>query len=207
MSDKGGKGFSLPTKTTTKSSLKSTPASAPAPARHGKDASSAKPKRARKVLFRTEGSPDLEFNFTSPKSDGKATPFGHWAKGGKGEKVANGENTPLERVAQSLELRVEHELPENVKCLMDCEAASILEGIHEQMVILSEDSTIKLPESFDSGLQYANTGSYYTNPQSAKGVLEALSKCGLSYSEVCAIANTCPETVNEVFALVRSLEV
>ena len=29
---------------------------------------------------------------------------------------------------------------------MDCEAASILEGIQEQMVILSADSTIKLPE-------------------------------------------------------------
>lgn len=38
------------------------------------------------------------------------------------------------------------DLPENVKCLMDCEAASILEGIQEQMVILSQDPTIKLPE-------------------------------------------------------------
>lgn len=29
---------------------------------------------------------------------------------------------------------------------MDCEAANILEGIQEQMVMLSQDSTIKLPE-------------------------------------------------------------
>ncbi|KAA3478220.1 DNA-directed RNA polymerases IV and V subunit 4 [Gossypium australe] len=84
------------------------------------------------------------------------------------------------------------ELPENVKCLMDCEAASILEGIQDQMVILSSDPTIKLPESFGSGLQYAKTGSYYTNPHSVR--------------KICVIANTCPETVDEVFALVRSLE-
>ncbi|WRX26595.1 RNA polymerase subunit Rpb4/RPC9 - like 3 [Theobroma cacao] len=98
------------------------------------------------------------------------------------------------------------ELPENVICLMDCEAANILEGIQEQMVMLSQDSTIKLPESFHLGLQYAKTRSYYTNPQSVRRVLEALSKYGVSYSEICVIANTCPETVDEVFALVRSLE-
>ncbi|XP_022714460.1 DNA-directed RNA polymerases IV and V subunit 4-like isoform X2 [Durio zibethinus] len=223
MSEKGGKGFSLPTKTAPKSSLKSTPASATA--RHGKDENSAKPRRGRKVQFGTEGSHDLKFNFSSPKSDGKfATPIGDWAKGGKGGKVANGGKTPVAKEAQSLELRVEQdsylklllrlerslplfaELPKNVKCLMDCEAAIILEGIQEQMVILSEDSTIKLPESFDLGLHYAKTGCYYTNPQSVRRVLEALSKYDVSYSEICVIANTCPETVDEVFALVQSLE-
>ncbi|XP_012451830.1 DNA-directed RNA polymerases IV and V subunit 4 [Gossypium raimondii] len=193
MSEKGGRMFSLPTKTTPKSSLKSTA---------GKDDNSAKSKRGRKVQFGTEGSPDV--NFSSPKSDGKfATPFG---KGGKGEKAANGGKTHVAKESQSLELRVEQELPENVKCLMDCEAASILEGIQDQMVILSSDPTIKLPESFGSGLQYAKTGSYYTNPQSVRKVLQSLTKYGVSNSEICVIANTCPETVDEVFALVRSLE-
>ncbi|EOY29035.1 PREDICTED: DNA-directed RNA polymerases IV and V subunit 4 isoform X1 [Theobroma cacao] len=207
MSEKGGKGFSLPTKTTPKSALKSTPASATA--RHGKDDNSAKSKRGRKVQFGMEGLPNLGFNFSSPKSDGKfAIPVGKgdWAKGGKGEKVVNGGKAPVAKEAKSLELRVEQELPENVKCLMDCEAANILEGIQEQMVMLSQDSTIKLPESFHLGLQYAKTRSYYTNPQSVRRVLEALSKYGVSYSEICVIANTCPETVDEVFALVRSLE-
>ncbi|XP_022714622.1 DNA-directed RNA polymerases IV and V subunit 4-like [Durio zibethinus] len=168
-----------------------------------------KPRREGKFSFGTEGSPDLKFNFSSPKSDGKfATPIGKgdWAKGGKGGKVANGGKTPVAKEAQSLELRVEQELPKNVKCLMDCEAAIILEGIQEQMVILSEDSTIKLPESFDLGLRYAKTGCYYTNPQSVRRVLEVLSKYDVSYSEICVIANTCPETVDEVFALVQSLE-
>ncbi|MBA0778444.1 hypothetical protein Gotri_006310 [Gossypium trilobum] len=142
------------------------------------------------VFFLLLGSPDV--NFSSPKSDGKfATPFG---KGGKGEKAANGGKTHVAKESQSLELRVEQvlvlrsvseallklerslplfaELPENVKCLMDCEAASILEGIQDQMVILSSDPTIKLPESFGSGLQYAKTGSYYTNPQSVRKVLQ-----------------------------------
>lgn len=193
MSEKGGRMFSLPTKTTPKSSLKSTA---------GKDDNSAKSKRGRKVQFGTEGSPDV--NFSSPKSDGKfATPFG---KGGKGEKAANGGKTHVAKESQSLELRVEQELPENVKCLMDCEAAGILEGIQDQMVILSSDPTIKLPESFGSGLQYAKTGSYFTNPQSVRKVLQSLTKYGVSNSEICVIANTCPETVDEVFALVRSLE-
>ncbi|KAK5826372.1 hypothetical protein PVK06_021290 [Gossypium arboreum] len=171
MSEKGGRMFSLPTKTTPKSSLKSTA---------GKDDNSAKSKRGRKVQFGTEGSPDV--NFSSPKSDGKfATPFG---KGGKGEKIANGGKTHVAKESQSLELRVEQELPENIKCLMDCEAATILEGIQDQMVILSSDPTIKLPESFGSGLQYAKTGSYYTNPQSVRKVLQSLTKYGVSNSEV-----------------------
>lgn len=37
------------------------------------------------------------------------------------------------------------ELPKNAKCMMDCEAALILKGIQEQMVVLSEDPTIKIP--------------------------------------------------------------
>lgn len=198
MSEKGGKGFSLPSKTTPKSSLK------------GKDASAAKSNKAKKAQFLTDGALDPKFNFSSAKSDGKfgtSNGKGDWAKGGKGEKVPNGGKTPVAKEAQKLELRVEKDLPENVKCLMDCEAASILEGIQEQMVILSQDPTIKLPESFDSGLQYSKTGSYYTNPQSVRRILETLSKLGVSNSEICVIANTCPETVDEVFALVRSLEV
>ena len=37
------------------------------------------------------------------------------------------------------------ELPKNAKCMMDCEAALILKGIQEHMVVLSEDPTIKIP--------------------------------------------------------------
>ncbi|XVF75139.1 hypothetical protein PTKIN_Ptkin13bG0163700 [Pterospermum kingtungense] len=123
MSEKGGKGFSLPSKTTPKSSLK------------GKDASAAKSNKGRKVQFGTQDSPDPKFNFSSGKSDGKfATPIG---KGGKGEKVANGGKTPVAKEAQSLELRVEQELPEKVKCLMDCEAASYLTVFRGSLSVLA----------------------------------------------------------------------
>lgn len=37
------------------------------------------------------------------------------------------------------------ELPENVKCMMDCEAVAILDGIKDHMEHLSSDATIKLP--------------------------------------------------------------
>ncbi|XP_029128428.1 DNA-directed RNA polymerases IV and V subunit 4-like [Cajanus cajan] len=90
---------------------------------------------------------------------------------------------------------------------MDCEAADILQGIQEQMVMLSRDSTFKMPISFDKGLQYAKNNSKYTNPQSTRRVLEPLAKCGLTDSEVCVIGNVCPETIDEVFALLPLLKV
>lgn len=37
------------------------------------------------------------------------------------------------------------ELPSSVKCLMNCEAADILQEIQYQMVSLSKDPTIKIP--------------------------------------------------------------
>lgn len=37
------------------------------------------------------------------------------------------------------------ELPDNFKCLMDCEAAVLLQGIQDRMVSLSRDPAIKIP--------------------------------------------------------------
>ncbi|CAK9139171.1 unnamed protein product [Ilex paraguariensis] len=101
------------------------------------------------------------------------------------------------------------ELLENAKCLMDCEAVEILQGIQVQMVILSEDPAIKIPISFDRGLQYAKRGSHYTSPHSVRRVLEnsALKQHNVSDGEVSMIAIVGPESVEEVFALVPSLKV
>lgn len=83
---------------------------------------------------------------------------------------------------------------------MDCEAAQVLEGIQEQIVVLSEDPNIKIPmwgivyntpyyttvffpfmfdsnpsycfSSFDKGLQRAKKNSDYTSPQYVKEVLQ-----------------------------------
>ena len=38
------------------------------------------------------------------------------------------------------------DIPPNSKMLMNCEAAELLQEIHEHMAILSEDPKIKIPE-------------------------------------------------------------
>ncbi|KAK3155132.1 hypothetical protein QOZ80_2BG0199280 [Eleusine coracana subsp. coracana] len=89
---------------------------------------------------------------------------------------------------------------------MTCEAAELLQEIHEHMAILSEDPKIKIPESFDKAFQYAKEGTHFTNADAVKQVLEPLKKCGVNDGEVCMIANIGAETVEEVYALVPSLK-
>ncbi|XP_058226776.1 DNA-directed RNA polymerases IV and V subunit 4-like isoform X1 [Rhododendron vialii] len=151
----------------------------------GKDDSPAKSKSGRKVQFDSEGD---------------------WGKGGKGDKVANGGKSSMPKGSSTSRQKNEQELPKNAKCLMDCEAADIVQGIQEQMVVLSEDPTIKIPIPFDRGLQYAKNGSRYTDPESVRQVLEPLKAHGVSDSEICMIANICPESLDEVFALIPSLK-
>ncbi|XP_044495698.1 DNA-directed RNA polymerases IV and V subunit 4-like [Mangifera indica] len=104
----------------------------------------------------------------------------------------NGGRASSAKETRLLELRIEQELPKNAKCLMDREAAYILKGIQDQMVLLSADPSIKILVSFDRGLQYANSSSDYTDPQAVR--------------KICVIANICPETIEEIFALVPSLK-
>ncbi|XP_024961522.1 DNA-directed RNA polymerases IV and V subunit 4-like isoform X1 [Cynara cardunculus var. scolymus] len=127
-------------------------------------------------------------------------------KGGKGDKGGKAGKGSAKKEPPPLLLKVEQELPENAKCLMDCEAAQILQGIQEHMVLLSKDPTIKIPSSFDRALQYANRGNHYTNPHSARQVLESLKDQGLSDGEMCVIANTAIESVGEAFGLMPSLK-
>ncbi|KAJ9180780.1 hypothetical protein P3X46_008988 [Hevea brasiliensis] len=200
--EKGGKGYSLPSKGL-KSSLKSTPANDASI--KGKDDSSAKSKRGRKVQFNSEAD---KFDFLS-KSNGKLdapAAKGNLSKGGKGDRISNIGKAPSTKEPQPLELKVEQEIPKNAKCLMHCEASQILHGIQGQMVLLSRDPTVKLPVSFDKALHYAKTGARYTNPQSVRQVLESLKKHGVSDGEICVLANVCPESVDEVFALIPSLK-
>ncbi|MED6131694.1 hypothetical protein PIB30_012133 [Stylosanthes scabra] len=182
MSEKGGKGSSL----LSKGSLK------------GKDDSGTKSSKGRRVQFSKEANP-FESGITStgsPASGGK----GEFSRGGKGDKVANGKaKTPSDP-------GVDQKLPENVKCIMDCEAADILQGIQEQMVMLSRDSTVKIPISFDKGMHYATSNSKYSDPESVRRVLQPLKGHGFSDNEICMIANLCPETTDEVFALIPSVK-
>ncbi|KAH7545412.1 hypothetical protein FEM48_Zijuj01G0090900 [Ziziphus jujuba var. spinosa] len=194
MAEKGGKGFSLPPKGG-KSSIKSSPLKEASI--KGKDDSSTK-KKGRKVQFDSEA-----VNFSS-KSGGKDSPS-TFPKG-KGDKGASGGKGSVTKVPQPLELRIEQELPKNAKCLMACEAAEILEGIQDRMTTLSKDPSIKIPVSFDKGLQYAKRGSHYTNTQSVRRSLETLTKYSVTDGEICVIANVCPDNVDEAFALIPSLK-
>lgn len=162
----------------------------------GKDDSAGK-KKGRKVQFGSEDSPDGTFARSNGKAD---TPF---SKGSKGGKSGKGQTS---KVPLPLELRVEQEISENTECLMDCEAAEILKGIQEQMVILSEDPTIKLPVSFYKGLMYALRHQVYENPETIKQALQPLKKHGVCDSEICMIANFHMESTDEVFALIPSLK-
>ncbi|CAN8267048.1 unnamed protein product [Cochlearia groenlandica] len=188
MSEKGGKGF--------KSSLKSTPSKYGS----GKD-DNAKGKKTRKVQFGSLGTSESSFKIL-PESDEQYQGFSS-AKGGKGTKA---KKIPLSKGSQSLELKTEKDLPENAKCLMDCEAFEFLEGIKEHIAVLSEDPSIKIPVSFDRGLEYLKYGSCYVNPESVRHILDPLKKYGVSESEMCMIANVCPESIDEVFSFVPSMK-
>ncbi|XP_022133315.1 DNA-directed RNA polymerases IV and V subunit 4-like [Momordica charantia] len=193
MSEKGEKGY---LKKPGKTSLKS-PATKDAPLK-GKDDILSRPKKGRKVQFDAQGTGDAQINF-SMKFTGKN---GDLPKGGKGAKAS------VAKEPQPLELKIEQELPKNVKCqcLMDCEAAQLLQGIQDQMVLLSADPTIKIPTSFDRGLLYAKRANHYVNTESVRPVLETLKQHGVTDSEICVIANVCPDTIDEVFALLPSLK-
>ncbi|XP_010246548.1 PREDICTED: DNA-directed RNA polymerases IV and V subunit 4 isoform X2 [Nelumbo nucifera] len=226
MAGKGEKGFNM------KSSLKSS--SGKKEAAKGKDGTSSK--KGRTIRFDTSDPEEAEIDTplksggkvmpasvaskessnakisNSSKSGGKfsfGSPVskGDWGKGGKGDKTvkASGKST-VSKGPTIPELKIEDELPKNTECLLDCEAAIILQGIQEQLVILSEDPTFKMPTSFDNGLQYAKTSNQYTSHTSVQQVLEPLKRHGVSDGEMCMIGNIFPETVDEVFALIPSLK-
>ncbi|KAG8385910.1 hypothetical protein BUALT_Bualt03G0094200 [Buddleja alternifolia] len=173
----------------------------------------AKSKKGKKVQFDSEDS----FENNIPNSNGKADKpvakaphinidHGDFGEGGKGDKIANGTKKTAGKAPSPGERRLEQEIPPNSICLMDSEAAEILQNIQDQMVILSQDPDIKLPVSFDMGLTYAKRGGNYAKPQTVKKILEPLKKHGVSDCEICLIANLCPESVDEVFGLVPALK-
>ncbi|KXG30857.1 DNA-directed RNA polymerases IV and V subunit 4-like isoform X2 [Sorghum bicolor] len=146
----------------------------------------------------------------SLKTGGKASAFskgeasnGKAYSSGKGGKGSSSHAVPTKSDA---ELKLELDIPPNSRILMNCEAAELLQEIHEHMAILSEDPKIKIPESFDKAFQYAKDGNHFTTASSVKQALEPLKKCGVSDGEICMIANVGPETVEEVYALVPSLK-
>ncbi|CAD5180479.1 unnamed protein product [Musa acuminata subsp. malaccensis] len=88
---------------------------------------------------------------------------------------------------------------------MNCEAAEILQEIQQHMTVLSMDPKIKLPRnyilSFSKALQYSKVNG------TAQMSSPTLKLNGVTEAEICMIGNICPETVDEVYALIPSLKV
>ncbi|KAI3920488.1 hypothetical protein MKX01_000827 [Papaver californicum] len=205
MAEKGGGGFGFTLPTAKKSSIKQPVA---------KSAVGGSSKKSKTVQFDTssdsEGSPKANNN-GSFKSGGKSlsdSPVskGDMSKGGKGGKTGKGWGKSNAKLPVVVQLEIEKELPKNAKCLMDCEAEAALQGIQDQLSILSRDPTIKLPLAFNKGLEYAKGSSRYSNPLAVRHALEKLRVLKITESELCLISNVCPDTVDEVYALIPSLK-
>jgi len=146
------------------------------------------------------------------KSNGKLSSKGTSGKDGKGfssgKAVGKGGvySSSKKPPKRDTDVKLQLETPSGARVVMDCEAADILQQIQEQMVILSEDPTIKFPLSFDKAYQYTKEGKQYSDTKSVKDVLESLKNCGVNDGEICMIANSGPETMEEVYALIPSLK-
>ncbi|KAL6567577.1 hypothetical protein OROGR_001245 [Orobanche gracilis] len=157
MADKGGKGY-VPAKGG-KSSLKS-------PVGNGDSSGKSKKGKGKKVQFDSEDSLEDNALMFNGKAD---TPTSKGANGDETQKVSK---KSTGKAPSPVERRLEQELPPNSLCLMDCEAAEILQSIQEQMVILSQDPDIKLSASFDKGLTYAKRSGNYAKPETVKKIFE-----------------------------------
>uniref|UniRef100_A0A453PG76 Uncharacterized protein n=1 Tax=Aegilops tauschii subsp. strangulata TaxID=200361 RepID=A0A453PG76_AEGTS len=82
------------------------------------------------------------------------------------------------------ELKLQLDMPPNSILLSNCEAAEMLQKIQGHMAILSEDPTIKIPESFDKAFQYAKEGNHFTSAKLVKEILEPLKDYGVNDGEV-----------------------
>ncbi|CAA6672422.1 unnamed protein product [Spirodela intermedia] len=212
MAEKGGKGSALPRgKGVSKSpagkadSVKDISGGSSKASRKGSSANSKAPKK-----LETDG----KSPFVSPSGKGD------WGKGGDTDKAGKDGERGKSPIAK-------YYLPKNVKILKDCEAATILEGIQDHLLILSDDPKIKIPESFGKALKYTqNLAQRYTNPQDVAQALEYPSEKNPAPSQsqiilkqaipidlelhllaqICMISNAGPETIDEVYALVPSLK-
>ncbi|XP_020241703.1 DNA-directed RNA polymerases IV and V subunit 4-like isoform X2 [Asparagus officinalis] len=105
-----------------------------------------------------------------------------------------------------VELKLEMDIPEDARVIMDCEAATILQGIQDSLSVLSDDPSIKMPPFFNKALEYCKGRNNYTNAESVRQVLETLKEHGVTEGEICMIGNAFPETIAEVYALIPSLK-
>ncbi|XP_020589425.1 DNA-directed RNA polymerases IV and V subunit 4-like [Phalaenopsis equestris] len=103
------------------------------------------------------------------------------------------------------EAKEEFELPPGAKLLTDCEASDVLLRMKKELDSL-EEPNIKIPIAFSSTLEHTTkVVVQYTDVKSIKQALESLKGICTDW-EICMIANTCPGTCEEAYALIPSLK-
>uniref|UniRef100_A0A1D1XZE3 DNA-directed RNA polymerase II subunit rpb4 n=1 Tax=Anthurium amnicola TaxID=1678845 RepID=A0A1D1XZE3_9ARAE len=167
------------------------------------------PSKSSRKTSRVNKKTAKKVSFENLKSGGKASFDSLSGKGGSGDKTGKGGGKgrpPVAKILTEVELKLEAEFPKNAKILKDCEAGALLRGIQEYLPMLSNDPTIKIPISFDKALKYVQIVDHYNDSQSVTQALQKLKNSGATEGEICMIANVCPETTDEVYALIPSLK-
>ncbi|XP_074592125.1 uncharacterized protein LOC141847915 [Curcuma longa] len=173
----------------------------PLPSTKGKSSAELKSGKKKASFSTMKTSGNNLFNNSTAGDLGKSSNAGK--AGGKGSLP---QAIPLEPLIAETQLKIELELPKGARLLMDCEAAEVLQDIHEHMTVLSEDPKIKMPESFSKALQYSKVNDHYKNAKAVRQVLETLKLNAITDGEICMVGNVCPENVDEVYALIPSLK-
>ncbi|XP_020589424.1 DNA-directed RNA polymerases IV and V subunit 4-like [Phalaenopsis equestris] len=96
----------------------------------------------------------------------------------------------------------EAEIPPDAKLLLDCEAADILQEIHEKLAKLED---LIMPVAFDKALLQTKDGIRYSNTKDVRETVETLKEYGVTDWEICMIANAGPKTCEEAYAMIPSL--
>ncbi|KMZ74232.1 DNA-directed RNA polymerases IV and V subunit 4 [Zostera marina] len=147
---------------------------------------------------------------TGEKGSNKKSTLNNLKTGDKGKtfnvtKDGKGKlQTGVPKVPMEFDAKLQIELPKNSEIIMDCEAATILQGIQDYLPVLTRDSSLKMPISFTKAHQLANNGDHYTDVESVKGVLAKLKTIGFTDGEICMVSRVFPETTDEIFALIPS---
>lgn len=96
---------------------------------------------------------------------------------------------------------------EGAQCLMNAEVAQILEAKleHLKKENPNDDPLSQVTSVFAKSLEYVQRFKQYSNQEAVNEVRKVLKEAKLHEFEVCVIGNLCPETAEEMKAVVPSL--
>lgn len=113
---------------------------------------------------------------------------------------------PVQEEEDASELKLGQEF-ERAQCLMNAEVAQILEAKleHLKKENPSEDPLSQVTPVFAKSLEYVQRFRSYKNQEAVNEVRKVLKEAKLHEFEMCVVGNLCPETAEEMQAMVPSL--